>query len=139
MLPTARCPCHSGRRYKRCCLPLHQGAPAPDPTSLMRSRYAAYAIGLVDYVVATTDPRGPQWGADIERWRLEIASFGSRTEFRGLQVLAHKVDGDHGAVHFQAELHVGERDASFAEESLFTRDSGRWLYHSGAPQALRDR
>ena len=137
MLPTSRCPCHSGRRYKRCCQPLHQGAAATDPPTLMRSRYAAYAIGLVDYVVATTDPRGPQWGADLNRWREEIAAFGSRTAFVGLQVLGGEVRGEEGTVHFQAELRVGDRDASFAEQSLFTRDTGRWLYHSGSPRPLR--
>jgi SEC-C motif domain protein len=139
MLPTARCPCHSGRRYKRCCQPYHQGVAPPDPASLMRSRYAAYAIGLVDYVVATTDPDGPQWNGETDRWREEIRQFGLRTSFLGLQLLSQDAGPDQGTVHFQAELRVGDRDASFAELSLFTRDTGRWKYHSGTPQTLRDR
>jgi SEC-C motif domain protein len=133
MLPTARCPCHSGRRYKRCCLPLHQGAPAAAPVDLMRARYAAYALGLVDFLVATTDPRGPQWGGDGPAWRAEIAAFCARTRFRALQVLASGVEGDAGWVRFHAGLDVAGRDASFGETSRFTRDTGRWLYHAGQP------
>ena len=63
------CPCHSGRTYGACCRPWHHGAPAPTPEALMRSRFAAYALGLVDHIVATTDPKGPQWQRHAASWR----------------------------------------------------------------------
>ena len=68
------CPCQSGLRYKRCCRPLHQGAPAPSPEALMRSRYSAYALGLVDYIIDTTLPAGPHWQADRSAWASELQS-----------------------------------------------------------------
>src|SRR5690606_20015957 len=36
------CPCGSGERDVRCCLPILRGEPAPTAEALMRSRYTAY-------------------------------------------------------------------------------------------------
>ena len=42
----APCPCGSGRAFDECCGPFLSGAAAaPTPEALMRSRYAAYALG----------------------------------------------------------------------------------------------
>ena len=127
----ARCRCHSGRTYKRCCQPLHQGRPAPTPEALMRSRYCAYAHGLVDYIVATTDPEGPQWRGDLAAWRDEIAAFCRATRFEGLRILQAGED----TVTFRAHLARGGLDTGFSEQSRFVFRDGRWLYHSGAPIA----
>src|SRR5690606_6815057 len=51
-----RCPCGSGRAYDGCCGPLHDGAPAPTAEALMRSRFAAFALGLDAYVLASWHP-----------------------------------------------------------------------------------
>ena len=49
----APCPCDSGQTYVDCCGPWHaglaQGLHAPTPETLMRSRYSAYVLGLIDY------------------------------------------------------------------------------------------
>lgn len=125
------CPCHSGRKYKRCCQPWHQGRPAPSPRDLMRSRFSGYALGLVDYIVDTTDPSGPQWGADLPGWREQIRRFCRDTRLRDLRVLHAAHDGDEGIVEFRCLLLAGERQAEMAERSHFRRVDGRWLYHSG--------
>jgi len=44
------CPCGRGR-YADCCGPLHAGMPAADAEALMRSRYSAYALGFVLFMV----------------------------------------------------------------------------------------
>ncbi|MGA4815597.1 YchJ family metal-binding protein [Pseudomonas aeruginosa] len=44
------CPCGSGDPLDDCCGRYHQGHPAPTAEALMRSRYSAYALGLVDYL-----------------------------------------------------------------------------------------
>ena len=52
------CPCGSRTPYDACCGRLHRGAAlAETPEELMRSRYAAYAVGDVDYVFRTWHPR----------------------------------------------------------------------------------
>jgi len=123
--PDRRCPCHSRKKYKRCCAPFHKGRAAPSPQLLMRSRFAAYALGLVDYVIDTTDPSGPQWVADREAWRQSIERFSANTTFQGLRIEGHTED----TVAFHATLEQMGQDASFRENSRFVQQDGRWLYH----------
>ncbi len=125
------CPCHSGQRYKRCCRPLHQGVPAATPTDLMRSRYAAYALGLADYIVRTTDPLGSAWEPDVAAWTTSVRAFSERTAFEALEIVAASSTGDRGTVSFRAHLRTAEGPATLAERSTFHRIAGRWLYHEG--------
>lgn len=130
--PNDACPCHSGEKYKRCCGPFHGGAPAPTPQALMRSRYAAYALGLVEYVLDTTDPHGPQAQRDRVSWAADVGEFSRTTRFEGLELLGSGERGDEGWVRFRAVLTRAGRDASFTEKSAFVRRDGRWLYVSGS-------
>ena len=134
-----KCPCRSGRRYAKCCERFHGGVAAPTPEKLMRSRYAAYAMGLVDYVMATTHPGGQHWQPDRDSWAAGIQSFCEGTRFRALTIVDAGEDGQHGWVEFVARLEQGGRDASFRERSTFERVEGRWLYHSGVPETGSDR
>ena len=97
----------------------------------MRARYVAYAGNLADFIINTTDPAGPMWQLDKAEWRSEITSFAALTQFEGVLIIAVRPDGDHTRVHFRAQLNQQGRDASFEEDSLFTRYEGRWFYHSG--------
>jgi SEC-C motif-containing protein len=127
--PDAACPCGSGRKFKRCCLRLHRGATAATPEALMRSRYAAYAAGDVDYIIATTDPQGPQFEHDRAAWARSIAAFCEATRFEQLEIRASSpVVDEHGEVEFFARLSRGGEDVSFVERSVFVRRDGRWLY-----------
>lgn len=95
----------------------------------MRSRYSAYAVGDVDYIIATTAPDGPQFQADRAAWARDIAEFCAHTRFEKLEVrvVAPVVD-ERGEVEFFARLSRGGEDVSFAERSVFVRREGRWLY-----------
>jgi SEC-C motif-containing protein len=126
----APCPCHSGARYKRCCRRFHLGKAPETPEELMRSRFAAYAIGEVVYVQETTDPKGPQFRADMENWAEELGAFCEQTQFIGLKILDSATTGQTGMVSFYASLRQQGSDASFGEVSHFTRIGGRWRYHS---------
>ena len=47
------CPC-GGFLYSSCCAPLHRGeCQAATAEQLMRSRYSAYALGEVEYLLQT--------------------------------------------------------------------------------------
>lgn len=129
-----RCRCHSRKQEKRCCGPLLAGRAAPSPVALMRSRFAAYAKGDADYIMATTHPDSPHRGADPDAWRAGIVHFCETTRFAGLSILsAPPPEGDQGEVTFHAELVQHGRDASFTERSTFRRVGGRWLYLDGEP------
>ena len=97
----------------------------------MRSRYSAYALGKVDYILATTHPAGPHHGRSGQRE--EVERFCREVDFRGLRVLEAREDGDRGEVAFFATLDRGGQDVSFGERSVFFKVGGRWLYHSGSP------
>lgn len=99
----------------------------------MRSRYSAYARGLVDYIVETTDPEGEAWEEPMEQWRDEIADFGRQMVFLGVEILDHESVGDRAKVVFLAKLKHRGKEASFREESHFIRRKGRWLYSAGHP------
>jgi len=133
---TRRCPCASGRRLKRCCGPYHAGRPAPSPEALMRSRFSAYALGDVDYIVATTDPEGDAFQHPEATWRPQIDAFCRQTRFVRVRILGTgdlPAQGSHpmAFVRFRAELTQGGQDASFEEKSRFRQVDGRWLYRDG--------
>jgi SEC-C motif-containing protein len=95
----------------------------------MRSRYAAYALGKVGYIVQTTHPDSSLRPQNEITWRKELQRFCRETQFVGLQIVAtDEIDRQTATVTFRAILWQSEQDASFTEQSLFTRVRGRWLY-----------
>lgn len=133
----APCRCASGRKAKGCCLPVLAGTPATTPEALMRSRYTAYAIGDIAYVMRTTDPTGPTAGVDAKTWAAELRQFSESVSFDGLEVRATSASAAIGEVTFFATLSHAGADVSFGERSRFVRRDGQWLYVDGdrlAPQ-----
>ncbi len=130
--PNASCPCGSERKLKKCCAVFHRGRLAP-PHLLMPARYTAYALGNVEFLIRTTHPGGPHWHADTAAWKADLLAYCRTTTFAGLTVLSHDLDEEHGRAHvtFRAELRQGGAPVGFTERSLFQREAGRWLYHSG--------
>ena len=124
----ARCRCHSGKTYKRCCRPWHDGRPTPDPETLMRSRYCAYAHGLTAYILATTAPESPHVQRDRAKWEADVVRFCAQSGFVGLKVHAADAEGDQGRVHFTARLVQNGREVLLEERSRFVRRNGQWFY-----------
>ncbi len=107
--------------------------PAENALALMKSRYAAYAKGNVDYVIKTTH-RDTSRTKNTAKWKQELAQFASSTQFIGLKIIEF-VDGDKFAsVTFTAILIQDGRDVTFTEKSSFLKVDGQWLYRSGEIQ-----
>jgi SEC-C motif domain protein len=123
------CPCGSGKAYLDCCQPIHAHVSAPTPEALMRSRYSAYVLGLVDYLLAT-------WHPSTAPGDLELGF----TKWLGLEVRNAQDQGDAGVVEFVATFKVSGRLQRLHEISRFVRegagDAARWLYIDG--QMLED-
>lgn len=52
------CPCCSQQKYTECCQPYHLWQKnAPTAEKLMRSRYSAYALRNVEYLIKTWHPK----------------------------------------------------------------------------------
>lgn len=132
--PQAPCPCGSGDAHATCCAPLLAGAPAPTALALMRSRYTAYVVGAIDYVVATHD--------EATRDQIDVAAstaWSKETLWKGLEIVATEAGGEGeatGVVEFIARGIT--RGAPFAqrERSRFRRVEGRWYYVDGEVRAI---
>ena len=122
------CPCHSGKLYSVCCRPYHHGAVPENALVLMRSRYSAYALGLVDYIIKTTRWADPERVPPIDQWRRSIEEFSALTTFWGLTIHSHTESGNSAVVKFTALLRRGSQDVSFAETSRFVKEKEGWMY-----------
>ena len=118
------CPCGSGRGVKACCGRLHEGEPAPDAESLMRSRYSAFVLGLEAYLRAT-------WHPDTRPAKMEL-DVPPQPQWLGLALKTHTPqDESHATVEFVARYKLNGRAFKIHETSRFERVDGRWLYVDG--------
>jgi SEC-C motif-containing protein len=90
---TTACPCGSSN-YAQCCKPYHDGAAAPTAEALMRSRYSAYVLGLMDYVYAT-------WHASTRPALAELV-HDPALKWLGLEVRCFTPGTDEATVEFVA-------------------------------------
>lgn len=124
------CPCHSGKPFSFCCEPAIEGhKPATTAEALMRSRYTAFSLGVVDYLIDTTAPekRNP----DDEEILNEQVKY---TNWLGLKILATECGrtGDKsGMVEFEALFESDDQSGALREKSNFRFDNGLWLYVDG--------
>lgn len=125
------CRCGSGKNYNSCCQPLHQGGMPPTALALMRSRYVAYAMGNVDYIVKTTHAENSQAHLPLHFQKRQILKFCQSTEFRGLEILEVQEGISSSMVTFRAVLSQKGADCSFIEKSLFKKENGFWFYLKG--------
>jgi SEC-C motif-containing protein len=125
----AGCPCHSGLRYSACCEPFHTGAAiAETPEKLMRSRYAAFAMGLGKYLVDTLSANHPDRAQDQKALTIALSRAKDTQRFMGLTILETRADGDRGEVKFHARIFERGLDVSFIEHSTFVNENGAWRY-----------
>ncbi|MCB5189544.1 SEC-C domain-containing protein [Methylobacillus arboreus] len=121
---TAHCPCHSGLAYRQCCARWHEGEAAPSAEALMRSRYAAYVLGLEDYLLKT-------WHPSTRPSVLRLADE-QPAKWLGLDILRHENTGeDLAEVEFVARYKVNGKAEKLHEASRFVCQAGQWLYLDG--------
>ena len=132
------CPCHSGKRYLECCGRFHRGEVASTPEELMRSRYAAFSLGLGEYLVDTLASGAEDRDVPRKELARELSRARISQRFLGLEIVHSSVNGDLGEVLFVARIFERGQDKSFAELSDFVREGGAWKYLSGIllPTAL---
>ncbi len=117
------CPCGRAASYADCCGRYHAGPLhllAPDPESLMRSRYSAFVKDVRAYLLAT-------WHPSERPAEIEPPEDGLR--WLGLEVKRAAVLGEsRGEVEFVARCKVGGRAHRLHEISEFVREGDRWFY-----------
>ena len=95
----------------------------------MRARYAAYALGNVDYIMSSHDP---DTVADIDRNNTE--TWSKNSTWLGLEILGtdkgQPADQD-GTVEFVARYKLAGVTVSHRERATFKKKDGRWYFVDG--------
>lgn len=121
---TKRCPCGTGLPFGECCAPVHRGErAAATAEALMRSRFTAYAVGDVEWLLdswhPSTRPRSLELDPGIRWLRLDVLGITAGGPF----------DRD-GTVAFESHWLAEGVRGSMRELSRFRRDAG-WQYVDG--------
>jgi SEC-C motif-containing protein len=126
------CPCTSGLDYRECCAPFHRcEREAPDAPSLVRARFAAFALGEVDYVWRTLDHEHDDRSRPREEVLRAIRESARTARYTRLAILDASELGDEARVLFRAGVFERGKDRSFVELSDFRRGAGAWRYLCG--------
>ena len=123
------CPCGSGRDLDDCCGPIIAGAPAPTAEALMRSRYAAFARGHIDYLA---DTLAPEARGDFDP--IETGNTARDAVWQSLEVRAIADGGrddETGSVEFVARFRLHGEPRVHHELAHFRRERGRWVFVGG--------
>ena len=92
----------------------------------MRSRYSAFALRLLDYVIKTTDPQ-----AQVTLNREEIRQWMFESTFIGLEILRSSSEGPKGVVEFRARFLNQGKEFIHREISKFRKRDGVWYFREG--------
>lgn len=131
------CPCGSALEYSLCCQPYLSGTQvAPDPSSLMRSRYTAFVLHDTDYLINTWHP-----SCCAAAFREQITAGFTDTTWLGLTLFEHAYgeNDNEGFVSFVARFSERGKPGAIIERSRFLKESGKWYYIDGTrPQFGRN-
>jgi SEC-C motif-containing protein len=97
----------------------------------MRSRYAAFALGLGAYLFATLTEDHPDRAHDEQATIRALSRVKDTQRFLDLRILRAHAAGDRGEVTFHARIFERGLDRSFTERSRFRKESGAWRYEGG--------
>ena len=125
-------PCHCGQAIplEACCGPFLQGTQYPQTAEqLMRSRYTAYALGHIDWIVESQSPDGR---AHMDRKATE--EWSKRAEWHKMEVLEvqqGQADDAEGIVAFKAYYTLGGEDIEHHEIASFRKEDDTWYFVDG--------
>lgn len=125
-----QCYCNSQKEFSICCEPLLSGKSAAETAGqLMRSRYSAYAIGNIDYILSShhvsTRPN---------KDRKRILAWTKSVNWLNLEVLATQkgqANDQTGVVEFKAFYQENGNLECLHEKSSFVKENKQWFYKSG--------
>ena len=125
-----QCPCGRKKQLTECCLPLiKEKKIALTAEDLMRSRYTAYTLAEIDYIMKTHHSSS----RPLSEY-MEIKKWAKRVKWLKLEVLNTK-DGlendEEGFVEFKAHFKELFKKKVIHENSYFVKENGEWFYVSG--------
>jgi len=123
------CPCCSEKAFSECCEPFILEERLPQiPEELMRSRYTAYTLADVEYLIKTTHPKMRKYYS-----AKSMKAWAENSKWLKLEVLS--ASGVN--VHFKAYFEEAGKLQVHEEFSTFKQENGRWYFVEGtsAPPA----
>lgn len=125
------CLCGSRKAYQYCCLMYLSAKKQPETAEkLMRSRYTAFCLGNVDYLISTLAPAQKQ-----PQEQAELTDTINNTQWLGLTVLntnQGKKNDSIGYVEFEAIYQLKSNEPQqLHERSKFLKIDGKWFYVDG--------
>lgn len=125
------CYCCSGKEFENCCQPFLEGNAKPITVEeLMRSRFSAYAVGAVEYLLRSTHPSTRKFhdAKNIENWA-------KSNKWQKLEIIS-KSNGEakdkSGTVEFKAHFLDAENKPQIHHElSNFRKELGKWFFVDG--------
>nr|WP_321452789.1 YchJ family metal-binding protein [uncultured Carboxylicivirga sp.] len=127
------CYCGSGKAFEYCCQPYIQGREvAPTAEALMRSRYSAYVIADINYLMNSHHPTSRP-----TKERKEILKWTKSVQWIKLEVkktVAGNQNDTEGWVVFIAYFSEEGKIETIHENSRFVKENGKWFYISGQHQ-----
>lgn len=125
-----KCHCNSKKEFNQCCEPIITGTiKAKTAEQLMRSRYCAFVLANIDYLLRThhktTRPT---------KERNKILEWTSSVQWMGLDVITSQKGSSsdtEGYVEFKALFAENGKLECIHEESHFVKEQGQWYYKSG--------
>lgn len=126
----SQCACGSKQTYAECCAPFLKGTKkAPTAEKLMRSRYAAFAEGQLDYIQSTHHEKTRE-ELDME----SVSAWALESEWQGLEILSTEkgLENDtNGKVEFRCQFKYNGQQQTHHELSTFEKVGDTWFFVDG--------
>lgn len=123
------CACGSNLDFDQCCGCIINGTrQAATAEQLMRSRYTAFTLANVDYLMRSHHSKSRP-----TRDRKQILAWAKSVKWMGLTIIRTELgqlDDSIGFVEFRAMFIEDGQLSQIHENSRFERESGKWVYHS---------
>lgn len=128
------CPCGSQIPYGTCCGRFHRGGQvATTAEELMKSRYAAFATGNIDYLIATHHPS--KRTAEERTSLIKTCKDTAWLELNIVDSQQGSAADSEGIVEFIARYEsltgLGSQIGMLRERSRFVKENGQWFYLDG--------
>lgn len=124
------CPCGLGASLETCCGPFIDGKKLPRTAEeLMRSRYTAFALHKIDYIM---DTHHPDTVAQVDRKNTE--QWSQQAEWLGFELLGienGQAQDSEGMVEFVARYKIKSTTLEHRERAQFKKKGKRWLFVDG--------
>ena len=124
------CYCGNSLTYEECCGAIHNGTrEAKTAEELMRSRYSAFVLADIDFILKTYASEN----RPVED-RQELLNWAKSVKWIKLEVLKTKLGTKadiEGIVEFKAHFFENRLSEFIHEKSYFIKENGSWVYVSG--------